>query len=146
MFYSNHQNNPYRVIATSFGITDIYWDLTEDYHSNGPLVGFIKNLDIQVMEQKPENYSYETVKEIVNKYKEKVTETNNGKDTLENHTVIFILSESFVDPLRIPTLELSDDPIPYIRSIKSETTSGGMVAMVDTVEDLVVNRVLIKVK
>ncbi|WP_341323097.1 LTA synthase family protein [Solibacillus sp. FSL H8-0523] len=126
MYYSNHHYSPYRVMATAFGITDVYWDLTEDYSSNGPLVGFIKNLDIQVMEEKPENYSYETVREIVNKYKEKATETNNGKDTLENHTVIFILSESFVDPLRIPTLKLSDDPIPYIRSLKNETTSGVM--------------------
>ena len=124
MFHSNHQYNPYRVVGTAFGITDIYWDLTEDYSSNGPLVGFIKNLDIQVMEEEPENYSYETVREIVNMYKEKAMETNKRKDTLENHTVIFILSESFADPMRIPTLKLSNDPIPYIRSLKNETTSG----------------------
>ena len=72
MFYSNHQYSPYRVVATAFGIKDVYWDLTEDYSLNGPLVGFIKNLDIQVMEEKPENYSYETVRDIVNKYKELV--------------------------------------------------------------------------
>ena len=53
--------------------------------------------------------------------------TNIGKDTLEDHTVIFILSESFVDPLRIPALKLSDDPIPYIRSLQNETTSGLMI-------------------
>ena len=70
--------------------------------------------------EEPENYSYETMKEIVDKYKEKVTITNKGKVTLEDHTVIFILSESFVDPLRIPSLELSDDPIPYIRSLKND--------------------------
>lgn len=126
MFYSNHQYSPYRVIATSFGITDVYWDLTEDYSSNGPLAGFIKNIDIQVMEDEPENYSYDTVKEIVNKYKGKITEMNQDKGTLENHTVIFILSESFVDPLRIPSLTLSNDPIPYIRSLQHETTSGLM--------------------
>lgn len=127
MFYSNHPSNPYRVIATSFGITDIYWNLTEDYSSNGPLVGFIKNLDIQVMEDEQENYSYEAVKEIVDKYKGKITETNHEKEIIENHTVIFILSESFVDPVRIPSLKLSDDPIPYIRSLLNETTSGLMV-------------------
>ncbi|MEO4052046.1 LTA synthase family protein [Solibacillus sp. CAU 1738] len=123
-FNSNHSNNPYKIIATSFGITNIYWDLKEDYSSNGPLAGFIKNLDIQVMEEVPANYSYEAVSEIVEKYKGKSTEINYDKETLEDQTVIFILSESFMDPLRIPGLELSDDPMPFIRSLKNETTSG----------------------
>ena len=125
MYHSNNQYSPYKIIAESFGISDIFWDLTEDYSLNGPLVGFVKKLNIQVMDE-PENYSYETMKEIVDKYKEKVTTTNKGKFTLEDHTVIFILSESFVDPLRIPSLKLSDDPIPYIRSLKNDTTSGLM--------------------
>lgn len=123
-FNSNHNNNPYKVIATFFGITNSYWDLKEDYSSSGPLAGFIKNLDIQVMEEEPENYSYETISEIVEKYKGKSIELNDDKETLEGHTVIFILSESFMDPLRIPGLELSDDPIPFIRSLKNDTTSG----------------------
>ena len=125
MYHSNQQFSPYRVIAASFGITDIFWDLTEDYSINGPLVGFIKKFNIQVMDE-PENYSYETVKGIVDKYKEKVFEMNKGKNSIENHTVIFILSESFVDPFRIPSLKLSDDPIPYIRSLKNKATSGLM--------------------
>lgn len=127
MFNSNHPQSPYKVVATFIGITDNYWDLTEDYSSNGPLAGFVKNLDILVMEEVPENYSYETVKEIVKKYKEKTTDTTNSANTLENHTVIFILSESFADPLKLPSLQLSDDPIPYIRSLQHETTSGLMV-------------------
>ncbi|WP_431027200.1 LTA synthase family protein [Lysinibacillus sp. LZ02] len=121
---SNHANNPYKVIATSFGITDSYWDLKEDYSSNGPIAGFIKNLDIQVMEELPEDYSYEAVSDIVEKYKEKAIQMNCDTGTLEDHTVIFVLSESFTDPLRIPGLELSDDPIPFIRSLLNETTSG----------------------
>lgn len=127
MFYSHHPNNPYSVIATTFGVTDNYWDLAEDYSSNGPVAGFIKNVDIQVMEEEPEHYSYETVKAIVEQYKEKRDEINRGKEPLENHTVILILSESFVDPLRIPSLQLSEDPIPYIRSLQNETTSGLLV-------------------
>lgn len=126
IFNSNHTNNPYKAIATSFGITDSYWDLTEDYSSNGPVAGFIKNLDIQVMEETPENYSYEAVSEIVTKYKERLMDSNESDNTLEDHTVIFILSESFMDPLRIPSLELSDDPIPFIRSLQNEVTSGLM--------------------
>ena len=125
-FNSNHTNNPYKIIASSFGITDKYWDLSEDYRTNGPIAGFIKNLDIQVMEEEPADYSYDAMKEIVTKYKGKLKEANMSTNSLEDHTVIFILSESFVDPLRIPSLELSDDPIPFIRSLKNETTSGLM--------------------
>ncbi|MGM9945520.1 MAG: LTA synthase family protein [Lysinibacillus sp.] len=121
---SNHERNPYKIIATSFGITNIYWDLSEDYRVNGPLAGFIKNIDIQVMEEVPEDYSYEAVRDIVDKYKEKSVEMNDGREMLEDHTVIFVLSESFIDPLRIPGLQLSDDPIPFIRLLKNETTSG----------------------
>lgn len=123
-FNSNHDKNPYKFIATAFGITNSYWDLNEDYRSNGPLAGFIKNLDIQVMEEIPENYSYEAVRDLVDKYKEKSAEMNVEREPLEDHTVIFVLSESFIDPDRIPGLQLSADPIPFIRYLLNETTSG----------------------
>lgn len=121
---SNDERSPYHIVASFFGITDSFWDLKEDFSSSGPLAGFIKNLDIQVMDEVPENYSYEAVQEIVEKYKERMIEMNEDKQPIEDQTVIFILSESFTDPARIPDLELSDDPIPFIRSLKEETTSG----------------------
>lgn len=121
---SNHEKNPYHIAASLFGITDSLWDLKEDYSSSGPLAGFIKNLDIRVMDEMPENYSFEAVQEIVEKYKDKSIEMNEDKRPIEDRTVIFILSESFMDPARIPGLALSEDPIPYIRSLKEETTSG----------------------
>lgn len=123
-FFSHHSNNPFRIVANMFGISDMFWDLGENYSQNGPLVGFIEHLDIEVMEEEPVDYSYEVMSEIVQKYKDKVSDMNEGRDSLDDHTVVFILSESFVDPLRIPSLELSDDPIPFIRSLLNETTSG----------------------
>lgn len=127
VFYSKHPNSPYQVVANFFGNHDNYWDLTEDYSQNGQIAGFLKNLDIIVMEEIPENYSIDTINEIVEKYKQKAIEMNVGNKPLDNQTVIFILSESFMDPLKIPDLELSDDPIPFIRKIKEVTTSGLMV-------------------
>lgn len=126
IFYSKHPNNPYTAVSNLFGISDTYWDMTDDYSQNGPVAGFLKNIDVIVMEDAPEDYSVEAINEIVDKYKEKAMKQNLDNDTLEDHTIIYILSESFMDPSRIPNLELSDDPIPYIRSLMEETTSGLM--------------------
>ncbi|WP_225350164.1 sulfatase-like hydrolase/transferase [Lacticaseibacillus pantheris] len=38
------------------------------------------------------------------------------------------LSESFADPTRVPNLSLNKDPIPYIRSLKRQTTAGVMMS------------------
>ncbi|KGR77747.1 LTA synthase family protein [Ureibacillus manganicus] len=124
IFYSKHPNNPYTLVSNAFGISDTYWDMTDDYSQNGPVAGFLKNIDVVVMEDEPEGYSIEAISAIVEKYKEKALEHNSDLATLEDHTVIYILSESFMDPLRIPNLELSADPIPYIRYLMEETTSG----------------------
>ena len=41
-----------------------------------------------------------------------------------NDIVIYILGESFIDPLRIDGIEINKDPIPYMRSIMKDYTSG----------------------
>lgn len=82
VFYSKHPNSPYQLVANFFGNHDNYWDLTEDYSQNGQIAGFIKNLDIIVMEENPENYSIDAVNEIVEKYKQKAKEMNIGNTPL----------------------------------------------------------------
>ena len=55
------------------------------------------------------------------------TASNTNKTRVEYHhdsTVIMILSETFSDPTRVPGIELTEDPMPDIRSIKETTTSG----------------------
>ena len=49
-------------------------------------------------------------------------------NNLTDSTVIMILSETFSDPTRVPGIELTEDPMPDIRSIKETTTSGLMLS------------------
>ncbi len=47
---------------------------------------------------------------------------------MTDSTVIYVLSESFSDPSRVPGLKVNKDSIPKIRKIKQNTTSGLMLS------------------
>ena len=47
---------------------------------------------------------------------------------MTDNTVIMMLSETFSDPTRVPGVSFSEDPIPNIRQIKTQTTSGLMLS------------------
>lgn len=42
--------------------------------------------------------------------------------------MIMILSESFAAPTRVPGVSFSEDPMPNIRNLKGQTTSGIMLS------------------
>lgn len=77
--------------------------------------------------EEPQGYSEKTIKAIVKKY-EKLAEEINAERTnqLTDQTVIYILSESLADPRRIPGVTLSQNVLPNIEQIMSQTTSGLM--------------------
>ncbi len=75
----------------------------------------------------PENYSEKTMKAIVKKYTALAEEINAERTgQLTDQTVIYILSESLADPRRIPGVTLSQNVLPNIEYIMSQTTSGLM--------------------
>lgn len=77
--------------------------------------------------EKPDGYSKEAIDSIIGKYSGKAVEINQERSkSLSDQTIIYILSESFADPKRIGSNNLSRNPIPEIDRIKSETTSGLM--------------------
>jgi phosphoglycerol transferase MdoB-like AlkP superfamily enzyme len=95
---------------------------------NGPIVSFASGLNGQVM-VKPSGYSKAAVAKVVQRYKRLATAADKTRpNTLKNTTVVFNLSESFADPTRIPGLTFAKDPMPYIRKLKRETTSGSMIS------------------
>ena len=68
---------------------------------------------------KPEGYSQEAIKNIVEKYTEEAQTINATRSNdISDQTVIYVLSESFSDPTRISNVNLTTDPIPVIRSVK----------------------------
>ncbi len=114
--------------SSAMGDKPSMWDSVYDAQRNGPFVSFMRQLNPKVMD-KPENYSEETMKEVAARY-EKAAETINTDRSanLNDSTVIYVLSESFSDPSRVPGLKTNKDSMPNIRAIKENTTSGLMLS------------------
>lgn len=85
-----------------------------------------KQISKPIME-KPDNYSKNEVQRIVKKYTRRAAEINSTRDNnLSDQTVIFVLSESFSDPDRIPGVTISKEILPNITNYQNQYTSGIM--------------------
>ncbi|WP_243387025.1 LTA synthase family protein [Bifidobacterium primatium] len=114
--------------AQSFGDSPKLWDSVEDAQANGTLMGFARFVNPKVMDE-PANYSKATMKKIARRYAKEAREINKDRaSNLTDSTVIMVLSESFSDPTRVPGLSLNKDPMPNIRNVKAQTTSGRMLS------------------
>lgn len=114
--------------SRALGDTPSMWDSVYDAQRNGPLVAFTRQLDPKIMD-KPSNYSEETMKKVAARYQKKAETINASRtNNLTDSTVVYVLSESFSDPSRVPGLKTSKDSMPNIRRIKAGTTSGLMLS------------------
>lgn len=87
---------------------------------------WIKQLVTPVM-GRPQGYNRQAMADIETKYVKLAQEKNKERQfSIEDATVIYILSESFSDPSRLPGISISREPISYIKSLFNETTSGLM--------------------
>ncbi|WP_019768985.1 LTA synthase family protein [Streptococcus sobrinus] len=77
--------------------------------------------------ERPSGYSKSAMDKIAKNYTKKAQTINKSrKGDISDQTVIFVLSESFADPSRLSDVSLNRDPIPYIKSVKQNNTSGLM--------------------
>lgn len=114
--------------SRALGDTPSMWDSVYDAQRNGPLVAFTRQLNPKIMD-KPSNYSEETMKKVAARYQKKAETINASRtNNLTDSTVVYVLSESFSDPSRVPGLKTSRDSMPNIRKIKAGTTSGLMLS------------------
>ena len=114
--------------SRALGDTPSMWDSVYDAQRNGPLVAFTRQLNPKIMD-KPSNYSEETMKKVAARYQKKAEVINASRtNNLTDSTVVYVLSESFSDPSRVPGLKTSKDSMPNIRKIKAGTTSGLMLS------------------
>lgn len=115
-------------LSVAMGDQSSMWDSVYDAQRNGPVVSFLRQLNPKVME-KPEGYSEATMKQVAKRYA-KAAESINAKRSanLNDSTVVYVLSESFSDPSRVPGLKVNKDSMPNIRKIKENTTSGYMLS------------------
>lgn len=114
--------------SRALGDTPSMWDSVYDAQRNGPLVAFTRQLNPKIMD-KPDDYSEETMRQIAARYRKEAKTINASRtNDLNDSTVVYVLSESFSDPSRVPGLKTNKDSMPNIRRIKAGTTSGLMLS------------------
>ncbi|HJB24671.1 MAG TPA: LTA synthase family protein [Candidatus Jeotgalibaca pullicola] len=74
---------------------------------------------------KPDNYSKEKIEELYTKYSQVADDINLERTgSLDDYNIIYIMSETFSDPLKIEGVSISDDPIPMYRKLTEHYLSG----------------------
>ncbi|WP_249921868.1 hypothetical protein A5821_002107 [Enterococcus sp. 7F3_DIV0205] len=129
VFFINHKKSPSYFLFNLFRVNKTFIDQGSAVKENGPIIQFLNNIDIKVMDT-PENYSKNKIEQIMKKYDKEANKINQTRnDWLENQTLILNLSESFSDPARIPNLKVLNEPIPTIKEVMSNNTSGIMLSV-----------------
>ena len=110
-------------LETSIDFTDQAYN----YRTNGFILATISNLQAKTQKQ-PEGYSKEAVQKIVQKYQKIAEENNKNRKKLsdEKVNVVYVMSESFIDPKLGKHLYDygNKEPIPYTKKIKNSQSSG----------------------
>ena len=110
-------------LETSIDFTDQAYN----YRTNGFILATISNLQNKTQKQ-PKGYSKEAVQKIVQKYQKIAEENNKNRKKLsdEKVNVVYVMSESFIDPKLGKHLYDygNKEPIPYTQEIKKSQSSG----------------------
>lgn len=126
--FLNVKNNPISIISKGLGNEPVFEDQWTGVMKNGPIIQFLNNIGITIMD-KPHGYSKEEMQKLYSKYSQEAKEINKQRNnSFKDQIVIFNLSESFADPTRLSGVTFSKDPIPNIRNIKKNNTSGLMLS------------------
>jgi len=109
------------------GIFPMMWDQRENYAYNGFAVAFALNVPMAKIAT-PEGYSAQAIEAAVPPAAGIVL-------PFERPDIIIVMSESFWDPLRLPNVEITPDPIADVRALQSghvfSPEFGGMTANVE---------------
>ncbi|MYV04777.1 hypothetical protein GB992_02630 [Lactobacillus rossiae] len=128
-FQINSQNTLANKISRAFDIDPDFWDPVTGAKRNGPIMLFASNLQVTVMD-KPNDYSEAKIKSIVQRYKKESKKINihRKNKNINKQTLIYILSESFSNPSRVPNMSVNKNPIQNILTTKQSSTSGLMLS------------------
>lgn len=119
----NQPGNKVRDFYNQYAIWTTHSQQTNYLH-NGFVSGFLYNLDGPII-AKPNNYSKEVIEEIRQKYQKKADEINLTRKTeLEDVNIIYIMNETFSNPLKIEGINVSENPIPLTNERMENTISG----------------------
>jgi len=99
-----------------------------NYYNTGFVAGFLYNLSAAPMEM-PADYSEGKIAELKTTYQQLADEINAERAAAVPETnVIYIMNESFADPLELEGLDLQSDPIPFTRALMDTSYSGELLS------------------
>ena len=131
-FRFNHDGGVIYHINRGFDNRQRFRNPERDIQVNGPVLNFLNYIDLQIMDQPATGYSASTIKQLNDKYAKVANKINkNRKNKLSDQTIVFNLSESFVDPNTFPTIKIEQsapNPVKFIESMKSRSSYGTMLS------------------
>lgn len=124
LFYVGQFNQPTNLLRKAYNKTALWIPYSQkmNYYNTGFMGGFLYNLHVEPM-AKPAGYSAEKVKEVVAKYQTDTTVT-----ATEKPNIVYIMSESFSDPLRLKGIQSDADPLQAYKEIANQTYSGQLLS------------------
>ena len=116
-------------VSDWMGNTQEFWNPAVSAARDGTFLTFANYLGNKIM-NKPHQYNQKTMNQIAKKYQKKaqiINRTRKNKN-INKQTLIYVLSERYSDPRRVPGLQINKNPMPEVDKIKQENTSGLMLS------------------
>lgn len=110
--------------------TPYFYSQIRGARMNGTLLQFANNVDVHVMTE-PAGYTKSRMDQIERRYAQAGVKINQQRthQNVGKQNLVFVLSESFADPRRVPGMKVSGgDPLPFLHQFKQHTTSGLMIS------------------
>lgn len=128
----NHKGTVIYYISRSFGNKSSFNNSKQDLQLHGPVLTFLDYIDQVHVMNEPKGYTKDRIDRINSRYRKVAQEINRQrKNKLNKQTIVFNLSESFVDPYTFPEMKFKPgfvNPIKYIQSLKYTSTYGTMLS------------------
>ncbi|MFD3446553.1 LTA synthase family protein [Microbacteriaceae bacterium 4G12] len=100
------------------------WDQIRNYGENGLVLGLATNFHQNVFE-KPPDYNKENVIQIAKDIAAQARQGNSEAPLFQKQpNIVYLMSEAFWDPTSLPSIQFSEDPIPFIRSLMNNAPHG----------------------
>jgi phosphoglycerol transferase MdoB-like AlkP superfamily enzyme len=106
----------------AYNIFNVTWDQGQNYRLNGFLVATTLNLKLAFV-PKPEEYNEASLTELMQSIPRR-----NNIDHAVKPNIIVILSESLFDPTLLPKVKFDKDPMPFMRELMKNYSSGLMLS------------------
>lgn len=104
------------------GVYEVVWNQKDNYGYNGFGLAFTLNIQNSII-SKPPGYGEASIATVA----QQISDRRNASAVTpkeDRPNVIFIMNEAFWDPTLLPDVTFSEDPIPTVRRLQEESTSG----------------------